>query len=229
MAVKDITKLCKQCEIVKPIEAFSWRNKAKGKRSWNCKDCHKAYIKVHYKTYAPKARELSRQWRIANPEQKKANDKAWHEANKDRSLAHSLKWVRENPEKRKAAWTKYRVEKLDRARASESAYRERNRAVCNARIVVWKGKNKPLLAEYSRRRHAVRLKAVPVWADQSAMRAFYKEADKLRNETGQDWHVDHIVPLSGKIVCGLHCEANLQVLPGKENLKKNRHRWPDMP
>lgn len=47
------------------------------------------------------------------------------------------------------------------------------------------------------------------------------ELRKLRNSLfGFEWHVDHVVPLKGKQVCGLHIWSNLQVIPKIVNLQK---------
>jgi hypothetical protein len=83
-------------------------------------------------------------------------------------------------------------------------------------------------AEYAAKRRADERKATPPWADRQAIAAVYREARK-RREAGEDVHVDHVVPLTSELVCGLHVEHNLEIIPAFDNRsKKNRH-WPDMP
>jgi len=53
------------------------------------------------------------------------------------------------------------------------------------------------------------------------MLAFYVRAKELSESTGQQYHVDHVVPILGRNVCGLHTEHNLQILSAVENSRKN--------
>ena len=84
------------------------------------------------------------------------------------------------------------------------------------------------LAKSSARR-ARKLQATVAWADKDKIAWFYAQAKELTKFTGMVYHVDHIVPLTSKLVCGLHNEFNLQLLPGPENLRKQNRHWPDMP
>ena len=63
------------------------------------------------------------------------------------------------------------------------------------------------------KRRAIKLKATPGWADIEAIKEFYRNCP-------EGYHVDHIHPLKGETICGLHVLANLQYLPAKENLSK---------
>lgn len=72
----------------------------------------------------------------------------------------------------------------------------------------------PTAAKYwgrTRKEHIKR--ATPVWADKKAIRKFYANCPKGMT-------VDHIVPLKGKTVCGLHVEWNFQYLSPSENSRK---------
>lgn len=64
------------------------------------------------------------------------------------------------------------------------------------------------------------MNATPVWADAFLIAEVYDLAQRRTNHTGFKWHVDHVIPLNGRNVCGLHVEGNLQVIPWVENLKK---------
>ena len=64
-------------------------------------------------------------------------------------------------------------------------------------------------------------RATPKWADIEAIKEIYATARAM--STDSIYHVDHIIPLKGKNVSGLHVEYNLQIIPARENLLKSNH------
>lgn len=80
----------------------------------------------------------------------------------------------------------------------------------------------------SDRAHAIKQKAQKAkryasWANSEAIKRFYTQAQKMTEETGIEHEVDHIIPLLGKNVSGLHVETNLQVIPKEDNRRKSNH------
>ena len=74
---------------------------------------------------------------------------------------------------------------------------------------------------YVRARQANQAKATPPWANPGAIRGVYAQAKHLESLDGIPRHVDHIIPLKHRLVCGLHVESNLQILSASENVRKN--------
>lgn len=87
-----------------------------------------------------------------------------------------------------------------------------------------RGKPRTPKPPYWRRRLERVAHATPSWADQDAILAIYDDAARLTIETGEKHHVDHVIPLHGKNVCGLHVAENLEAIPARENVRKG-NRW----
>ena len=128
---------------------------------------------------------------------RKAVSKSVYEADKQKSKENSYAWKAKNPEKAKAIVDRVH-KKYPHLRASRSAkYR------------AYKGK------------------ASPKWLTESDLlhiKAKYQLAAMFNRCTEQRWEVDHIIPLKGKNVCGLHIPNNLRVIPATENrCKQNKY------
>ena len=111
----------------------------------------------------------------------------------------------------------------------QKAYREANREKLREYFRDRGKKRLPQDLAKKAARRARKLKALVAWADTSSLRLIYDRATTLSKELGEQHQVDHIVPLAHPLVCGLHCEANLQIIPAEENLRKGNRYWPDMP
>jgi len=94
---------------------------------------------------------------------------------------------------------------------------------------IWRLANLDKDAAKSSKRRAIKKSNQPIFSSETKVTLVFTQCKILEQQTGKKHHVDHIVPLKSKFVCGLHCENNLQILPAEENLRKHNSFWPDMP
>ena len=137
----------------------------------------------------------------ANPEPIRKRSREVRRANKDAFSERDSKYYAKNVEvyvKRAKEWDKANP---DKRKAITKSYGKKNQKAKNGRTAHYRAK---------------KIQATPIWLteiDLAAMASMYENCPK-------GYHVDHIVPLRGDDVCGLHVPWNLQLLPGVENMSK---------
>ena len=198
-------KICRVCRLTLPATSFAF-NGVRDNRKSICETCFKAQRRAYYEKTKETRLRRAREWKKNNPDKVKISKKKSAIKNKDTTAARNKAWVEANRQRNRDrinAWNiKNRAKKTAYCRKTRHKYPEKYRA------------------SYMRRKVA-KIQAVPSWADHLAIEKIYKQAAEL------NYHVDHIVPLRSKYVCGLHWEANLQVLPPFDNISKGNRFWPD--
>jgi len=109
-------------------------------------------------------------------------------------------------------------------------YKEENKEKLAQYRKEYKTLNRDKVNANNAKRRASRLLRTPKWLDDKQIEQIvyiYNYAMNKTCSTGIKHHVDHIVPLQGKTVSGLHVPWNLQVLPEPQNISKSNKNWPD--
>lgn len=131
------------------------------------------------------------------------------------------RWEATGHERRAVNLERHHSKKEER-NAQKRAYWAEHREIMAVRSKEWRNENTGRIRHLNNLRKQKIRQATPPWVDLAAIRAVYSEAARLSAKTGTKHHVDHIVPLAGELVCGLHVPWNLEPLPWVENLKKSR-------
>lgn len=151
--------------------------------------------------------------------------KQWHSRNADHNAKYGKAYRAKRGEdllaKKRDYQRKWNAENKDEKSRRDVEYDRAKREAGDARFLASRKAR-------SKKYETSKMKAMPPWADNEAIKDMYFLAQVFRR-VGVNMHVDHIVPLQNKKVCGLHTHHNLQLMVGHKNQSKSNRYWPDMP
>jgi len=184
----------------------NWTKHREKKLDYNCSLCIKKYNKEYKKKNKEKINIVKKRHYEDNKEEILLKNKKYRVANREKVLAGKRKYYKDNQKEISVKERKYRENNKEKIALISKKWRENNRGIKNASEA---------------RRNAKKLQATPEWSELDKIKIVYEKAQWLGTVTGLKYHVDHIIPLQGENVCGLHVWQNLQILEESLNCSKN--------
>jgi hypothetical protein len=177
------------------------------------KDYQLAYGKAYRETNRQQINSMQKELRKNNPEKLKAYNKKAYNKNIEKIKLYNKEFYKAHVEKMYAKNKAYREANREKVYAYNKKYKENNPEKIKAWQKEYREKNRGVFRAIQAKRRARNLQATPAWVNLEAIKKIYTQCPK-------GYHVDHIVPLQGKNVCGFHVENNLQYLKADENIRK---------
>lgn len=221
-------KTCTKCRrVLSKAEFHNDKSTRDRLRNW-CKVCcaesQRAYVKNNQATVKEKRKEYNKEY--------------WKK-NREALIVYSRNYYQRNKVKMNAGNAEYRARYADRINSYEEnrkrsrgrrqykiEYQRKYRERYPSAFDDWRNKNTGKYNQSRAKRRAAKLHATPEWRDEDKIRKIYEQCAQMnKKEHGRiTWTVDHIVPLQGKGVCGLHVHNNLRIITLEENSAK-KNRW----
>lgn len=170
--------------------------------------------------------EKQKEYAAANTDKLKAYYKEYNATHRVNSSEYHRAYYEANKARIAEAKKAYREANKERIAAAKKADYEKNKAARLAQKKEYRAKaHSNIIYLATLRKKAVKQRT-PNWLtehDKLRMKCMYSIAAMLTKRNEEPWHVDHVIPLQGKFVSGLHVPSNLQVMRGAENIsKKNK-------
>jgi hypothetical protein len=187
-------RMCRKCKEEKLLSEFHANPRDKHNVRKICKACTAVHMAKKY---------------AANPEKERAKTAKWRSENPDKDREYNIKYHQDNKKELNEYRRQFRLKNIEREKEKDRRYLKNNRAKVYAK---------------NARRRAARTEATPLWLtaiQKAQIDEFYEIALAKTMQTGIPQEVDHIVPLLGEGVRGLHVPWNLQILTEFENCSKH--------
>ena len=196
-----MNKKCSTCKVVKDLSEFGNNSRMRDGHAYTCRSCVSISSKSYRERNKEKLRVRKKLWRLNNIEKERERKKKYLEENREKIYDYNREWRNSNKQKVYEYNLKHRKSNMVYYSYKQSLrYHQKNRAT-------------------------------PPWLTDDQKKQImdiYNLRDECRILTGDEYHVDHIVPIKGENVCGLHVPWNLQILPSDINLSKSNRFIGDM-
>ena len=161
----------------------------------------------------------------------KIKRKEYYLKNREKLIGLSKAWAEANKEQVRVTKRKYRQTLSDEKRKEENLKARlryhANKEKQSVRKKIYRSKNKHITNANAAKRRAAQLSRTPKWLtefDLFKIQCMYKVAAMLTRVNKELWVIDHIIPLQGKLVSGLHTPNNLQFMRARDNESK-QHKY----
>jgi hypothetical protein len=218
----ELTKTCKGCAETKALSLFHLHKQMKDGRLNFCKVCFYEKAKANRaanpnlrkEEYVRRREKIGHMTRAEYTKKRNESAKSRADVCRDSNIKHK--------EKRVAYRKQYEQDNKDRISTRRANTLEQRREVKR----LWRKNNPGLVLADSAKRRAAKIHRTPKWLtdfDFIKIKYLYQLAAMRTKVQKQQWHVDHIIPLQGAFVSGLHVSSNLRVIPAIENMQKSNH------
>ena len=210
---RPTAKFCTECFETKAGSFFAKNAKSKDGYLSQCKECRKAkrsdLKNTNLELYLKQLEDSKAIKERLGKDHLAVSKKEWDVKNAIYVKEYRREHYLLTSEFQKNRSREYRAANPEKHLASVYSWMERNPEIVKINKKVGHAK-----------RRAVKKHAYVKWANSTAIKHIYKQAETLTKLTGIAFQVDHIIPLMGKNVCGLHVENNLQILTAYDNIRK---------
>jgi hypothetical protein len=163
--------------------------------------------------------------RIAERAYIEKNREQYNQRKKLERAPHLAKIAAKAAQTRASETLEKQQQRLEKARLKQIEWRLKNPRHANTKLIktTWKKENSGKVRADTVKRRAAKINRTPKWVTSEEhwlIEQAYELAQLRTKVFGFSWHVDHIIPLQGKHVSGLHVPTNLQVIPWRDNVSK---------